>query len=45
MAIDAIIENLARADITPMEEARAFQRMLDHGYSVEQLAREIGVQT
>jgi ParB family transcriptional regulator, chromosome partitioning protein len=45
MAVDAIIENLARADISPMEEAGAFQRMLDLGYSVGQLAREIGVQT
>jgi ParB/RepB/Spo0J family partition protein len=41
MAIDAIIENLARVDITPIEEARAFQRMLDHGYSVEQLAPQL----
>jgi ParB family chromosome partitioning protein len=44
MSIDAIIENLARADLTVMEEARAFQRMLDHGYSVERLARELGIQ-
>ena len=29
MAIDAIIENLARVDLTPLEEARAFQRMLE----------------
>lgn len=44
MAVDSIIENLARADITPLEEARAFQRMLDAGYSVERLAGELGVQ-
>jgi ParB family chromosome partitioning protein len=46
MSIDAIIENLARADLTVLEEARAFQRMLEHhGYSTERLARELGVQT
>jgi ParB family chromosome partitioning protein len=43
MSIDAIIENLARADLTVLEEARAFQRMLDHGYSIERLARELGI--
>ena len=44
MAIDAIIENIARADLTVLEEARAFQRMLEHGYSVERLAGELGIQ-
>jgi ParB family chromosome partitioning protein len=44
MAIDSIVENLARADIAPLEEANAFQRMIDAGYSVEQLARELGIQ-
>jgi ParB family chromosome partitioning protein len=43
MAIDSIIENLARVDITPLEEANAFQRMVDHGYSIERLARELGL--
>jgi ParB family chromosome partitioning protein len=45
MSIDAIVENLARADLTVLEEAQAFQRMIDAGYSVERLARELGVQT
>ena len=44
MAIDSIIENLARADLTVLEEANAFQRMIDAGYSVERLARELGIQ-
>src|SRR5262245_30912597 len=44
MAIDAIIENLARADLSVLEEANAVQRMLDAGYSPERLARELGVQ-
>lgn len=43
MDIEAIIENLQRADVTPMEEARAFQRMLDRGISEEDLARQLGM--
>jgi ParB family chromosome partitioning protein len=43
MSIDAIIENLARADLSVLEEARAFQRMIEHGYSVERLGRELGI--
>lgn len=41
--IEAIIENLARAEITPMEEARAFKRMLDHGMTPEELAQKLGM--
>ncbi|MBZ9683253.1 ParB/RepB/Spo0J family partition protein [Mesorhizobium sp. CO1-1-2] len=44
MALQAIVENLARADIKAMEEARAFQAMLDRGWTVEKLAKDIGVQ-
>ena len=43
IAVSAIIENLVRADISPLEEARAFQRMLDHGLSFEDLARRLGI--
>ena len=39
----AIIENLQRADISPMEEARAFQRMVDQGMSAEDLASRLGL--
>lgn len=39
----AIIENLQRADITPLEEARAFQRMLDQGWTVNELAQRLGL--
>ncbi|WP_293857316.1 ParB/RepB/Spo0J family partition protein [uncultured Alsobacter sp.] len=42
--VQAIVENLARADVTPMEEARAYQRMLDNGMTLEDLAKRIGVQ-
>ncbi|MDR3488776.1 MAG: ParB/RepB/Spo0J family partition protein [Bradyrhizobium sp.] len=41
--IEAIVENLNRADITPMEQARAFQRMLDRGMSIEVLAKKCGI--
>jgi ParB family chromosome partitioning protein len=42
----AIVENLQREDITPMEEARAYQRMIDvHGMTAEELAYDLGKQT
>ena len=43
MAICAIAENLQRADISPLEEARAFQRLLDRGHSAEALAARLGL--
>lgn len=43
MALQAIVENLARADVKPMEEARAFQSMLDRGWNIERLAKDLGV--
>jgi ParB family chromosome partitioning protein len=42
-AIAAIIENLQREDIRPLEEARAFQAMLDRGFTPEELARKLGI--
>ncbi len=41
----AIVENLQRADITPLEEARAFQRVLDTGMSAEDLAERLGLKS
>jgi ParB family chromosome partitioning protein len=41
--IQAIVENMARRDVTPLEEAHAFQRMLDKGWSVEKLAESLGI--
>lgn len=39
----AITENLQREDITPLEEAEAFQKMLDNrGYDAKQLADRYG---
>lgn len=38
-----LVENLQRQDLTPLEEARAFQTELDKGMSQHQLAQAIGV--
>ena len=39
----AIIENLQREDISPLDEAAMFDRMIrDHGYSIRKLADKLG---
>jgi len=38
----ALVENIQRQDLTILEEARAFQAMLDSGYTREELARKLG---
>lgn len=39
----AIIENINRADLNPIEEAKAYQRMIDDfGYSHEEVAATVG---
>jgi ParB family chromosome partitioning protein len=43
LAVNAIVENLQRQDITPLEEARAFQRMISAGYTCETLAQRLGI--
>jgi len=43
LAEQAIVENLQRVDITPLEEAHAFQAMLEKGYTVQTLASRIGL--
>ncbi len=40
----AIVENLQRVDISPLEEARAYERMMDrYGYDETQLAKRLGI--
>jgi len=43
LADAAIVENLQRKDISPLEEGRAYQRRLDAGVSAEELARKLGL--
>ena len=38
----ALLENLQREDLNIIEEAKAFQRLLDRGLSVEELAGKLG---
>jgi ParB family chromosome partitioning protein len=42
--IQAILENLQRVDVTPLEEAKAFQRMIDLGMEVDTLGKKVGRQ-
>lgn len=41
--IDAVTANVQRADLSIVEEARAFQRMREQGKNVKQIASELGV--
>ncbi|MEX2536386.1 MAG: ParB/RepB/Spo0J family partition protein [Trueperaceae bacterium] len=38
----AIVENLQREDLTPVEEAKAFQQLLEFGANQEDVARAVG---
>lgn len=38
----AVAENVGRADMTPMEEAKGFQRLVDLGYPVSEVAAMCG---
>jgi ParB family chromosome partitioning protein len=39
----ALVENIQRQDLSPLEEARAFQKMLEkNGYTKEELAQKLG---
>lgn len=38
----AIIENLQREDLGPLEEARAYQALIDHGLNQEGVAQAVG---
>jgi ParB family chromosome partitioning protein len=42
---EQVVENVARADLRPVEEGRAYRRLMDlNGWSVEQLAETLGVE-
>lgn len=42
MMSQAIIENLQRKDLSPIEEARAYQRLIDKGNTHEMIAKTMG---
>jgi len=42
LALQAIIENEQRADVTPMEASRSYQTQIDKGLELKELARKIG---
>ena len=45
MQLRAIVENLQRQDMNPIEEANAFQALLDQGYSVQRVVDELGLKS
>ncbi len=38
----ALVENIQRQDLTPLEEAKAFKEMIGRGYTKETLAQKLG---
>jgi ParB family chromosome partitioning protein len=45
MRLRAIVENLQRRDMNPMEEARAFQSLIDSGYDAQRIVEELGLRS
>lgn len=43
MKLRALVENVIRRDMNPMEEARAYQSLIDDGYDTAQIIEETGV--
>ena len=42
--IEQLAENIIRADLQPVEQAKAFRRLMDlNGWSARQLARELHI--
>lgn len=41
-AVIALVENLQREDLNPIEEARAYKRLLDLNLTQEEVARQVG---
>lgn len=40
----ALVENLQRSDLDPIEKARGFQQLIDRGLTQDEVAREVGLQ-
>ena len=39
----ALVENLLRKDLTPIEEAKAYEKLQERGYSQEDIAQKMGI--
>lgn len=39
----AIIENIQRKDLTPIEEAKSYQKLLNRGLTQEEIAKKLGI--
>lgn len=45
MQLRAIVENLKRQDMNPIEEAKAYQALLDQGYTAAQIVDELSLRS
>lgn len=45
MMVLAMMENMARADMSPVEEARGFQAMIDQGFSIGEIVKQLGLKS
>ncbi len=45
MQLRAIVENLQRKDMNPLEEAKAFKTLLDSGFTVQKIVDELGLRS
>ena len=39
----ALLENLQRKNLTPIEEAQSFNKLLDRGFTQEEIAKKLGI--
>ena len=45
MQLRAIVENLQRRDMNPLEEAKAFKALMDSGFTVQKIVDELGLKS
>ena len=45
MMVLAMMENMARADMSPVEEARGFQAMIDNGFTTGEIVKQLGLKS